>query len=194
MIVGKGLDVNMYNPIRNFPRFFYNARMRKSEVIRDKLRKRILELNLKYGSISKKLGKNHAYIHQYITRGVPEELPYEIRLPLAQLLGWSEKDLRVNEITMPFGNSGAEYNDGMEEKKGSRYISAGKKGLEPKGTADPDLVFEATQITNNLAREHGLSAAKIKNISLDAAEIASERKSSVTRNLILYLIEISKDK
>jgi len=189
----------MYNPIRKFPRFFYNIRMRKSEVIREKLRKRIVELNLKYGAISKKLGRNHAYIHQYITRGVPEELPYEIRLPLATLLGWQEKDLRVNEITMPFGGAGVEYPAfgsafALEEKKGGRYFGAGRKGTGEGANIDPLLVFEATQVTNDVAREFDLSANKIRNIALEAAEIASQRKSTVTRNLILYLIEISEEK
>jgi len=185
----------MYNPIRKFPRFFYNIRMRKSEVIREKLRKRIVELSLKYGSISKKLGRNHAYIHQYITRGVPEELPYEIRLPLATLLGWQEKDLRVNEITMPFGAAGVEYPAfGLEEKKGGRYFGAGRKGPGEGANIDPLLVFEATQITNDVAKEFNLSTNKIRSIALEAAEIASERKSAVTRNLILYLIEISGEK
>jgi len=185
----------MYNPIRKFPRFFYNIRMRKSEIIREKLRKRIVELNLKYGAISKKLGRNHAYIHQYITRGVPEQLPYELRVPLAALLGWQEKDLRVNDIAMPFGAVGIEYPAfGLEEKKGGRYVGAGRKGVGDTANIDPILVFEATQVTNDVAKEFSLSANKIRNIALEAAEIASERKSAITRNLILYLIEISGEK
>ncbi len=185
----------MYNPIRKFPRFFYNIHMRKSEIIREKLRKRIVELNLKYGAISKKLGRNHAYIHQYITRGVPEELPYELRLPLATLLGWQERDLRVNEITMPFGTAGVEYPAfGLEEKKGGRYLGTGRKTGREGSNIDPLLVFEATRLTGEIAKEFNLSANKIRNIALEAAEIASERKSAVTRNLILYLIEISGEK
>jgi hypothetical protein len=159
-------------------------------------------MNLKYGSISKKLGKNHAYIHQYITRGVPEELPYEIRLPLAALLGWDEKDLRVNEITMPFGGFGGmpPTPGSLEEKKTAKYLppaqSSAKKSRElpdPRNI-DPGLVFEAAQITNGIAREYGLSASRVKTIVLEAAEIASIKNSVVTKNLILYLIEISKEK
>ena len=44
--------------------------------------------------LSKRLGKNPAYLPQYIKRGVPHILPEEVRPPLARLLGCRADDLR----------------------------------------------------------------------------------------------------
>ncbi len=49
---------------------------------------------LDLASLSKRLGKNHAYLQQYIKRGVPHILPEEVRPPLARLLGCRADDLR----------------------------------------------------------------------------------------------------
>lgn len=45
-------------------------------------------------SLSKRLGKNHAYLQQFVRRGVPTELPERVRHELAALLGLEEARLR----------------------------------------------------------------------------------------------------
>ncbi len=56
---------------------------------------------LDLASLSRKLGKNHAYLQQYIKRGVPNILPEEVRPPLARLLGCRADDLRPPVADLP---------------------------------------------------------------------------------------------
>lgn len=67
------------------------------------------------GPLSRKLGLNHAYLQQFVKRGVPHSLPEHVRIPLAQAIGVPEDDLRgerprrqamnVNEIRRPAENA-----------------------------------------------------------------------------------------
>lgn len=50
--------------------------------------------DLKAASLA--MGKNHAYVHQFLTTGKPRVLPEASRLALAQYLGVEEKVLRPN--------------------------------------------------------------------------------------------------
>lgn len=46
-------------------------------------------------SLSRRLGRNHAYLHQYLTRGSPRRLPLEHKLALADFLGLAPAELGV---------------------------------------------------------------------------------------------------
>lgn len=60
----------------------------------DSVRKLLLglfdERGLKLSDVSKDLGKNHAYMQQFIKRGIPEKLPEDVRSKLAEMLGLDE--------------------------------------------------------------------------------------------------------
>src|SRR3977135_2945460 len=60
------------------------------------------DLDLK--NLSLTIGRNHAYLQQYLMRGSPRELPEAARHGLAPLLGISPDDLRS---TAPAPESGA---------------------------------------------------------------------------------------
>src|SRR5690349_20074745 len=45
-------------------------------------------------SASEKLGRNHAYLQQFVQRGTPARLPEDVRSGLAVLLGIDEEALR----------------------------------------------------------------------------------------------------
>jgi len=64
---------------------------------RDPVRERIVKLALHKGlslkELSLKIGRNHAYLQQYVRRGTPRLLPEPIRLALAQIFGVPESDL-----------------------------------------------------------------------------------------------------
>lgn len=47
---------------------------------------RIGELGLTYAKVSRELGKNHAYIQQYLKRDLPKKLPSDLRSRLADIL------------------------------------------------------------------------------------------------------------
>ena len=69
----------------------------------DSLRQRIVDLiqtrnpptDLKESSIA--VGKNHAYLHQFIFRGTPKRLPEDVRYRLAAHLGVDESQLRADD-------------------------------------------------------------------------------------------------
>lgn len=50
----------------------------------------IADRGLNLSDVSKKLGKNHAYMQQFIKRGIPEKLPEDIRSKLAEMFGIDE--------------------------------------------------------------------------------------------------------
>jgi hypothetical protein len=47
-----------------------------------------------YTALSKAAGRNHAYIQQFVARGIPKQLPEDVRLRLAPLLKCTPDDLR----------------------------------------------------------------------------------------------------
>jgi SOS-response transcriptional repressor LexA len=62
--------------------------------IRDFVDRRLRELDLDYKQVSLEIGRNHAYLQQYIKRGVPRYLPETVRPALARLLRCEEERLR----------------------------------------------------------------------------------------------------
>jgi len=48
-------------------------------------------------SLSRALGRNHAYLHQFVHRGTPKHLPERVRRELAGLLGMPEATLIAPE-------------------------------------------------------------------------------------------------
>jgi hypothetical protein len=50
-------------------------------------------------SLSRAIGKNHAYLQQFMKRGVPRKLPEEVRIPLAKILRVPENALRDGHLT-----------------------------------------------------------------------------------------------
>lgn len=61
---------------------------------RQVIRTKLSELRLNMSAVSKMLGKNHAYLHQFLDRGIPAQLPELVRGQLAEILGVPEALLR----------------------------------------------------------------------------------------------------
>ena len=69
----------------------------KSEVhdhVRDLIRRHVAEKRLTLQEISRRLGKNDAYMWQYTEKGTPRDLPEEVRYQLAELFEIPEESLR----------------------------------------------------------------------------------------------------
>jgi phage repressor protein C with HTH and peptisase S24 domain len=71
------------------------------DVVRKLILEKLQELGLTMSEASLKIGKNHAYLQQFLKRGYPLELPEKSRIPLAQLLGVSEDVLRGPSSSLP---------------------------------------------------------------------------------------------
>ena len=67
---------------------------RKTDPVRQLIRATLAERQLNMSSVSKKLGKNHAYLHQFLDRGIPGQLPELIREKLATILQVPEAQLK----------------------------------------------------------------------------------------------------
>jgi phage repressor protein C with HTH and peptisase S24 domain len=99
---------------------------------KDPVRKRLLELidehdtNLKVVSLA--IGRNHAYLHQFIHKGVPRKLPEEVRQALARHFGIEEVELvaakgRTGVKATKRSQSGRRTLEPMIEFGGEEYIA-----------------------------------------------------------------------
>jgi len=64
------------------------------ERVRKLVRSRVAELRLSLSEVSLKLGRNHAYLQQFLERGIPRVLPERVRPALAAILQVDESALR----------------------------------------------------------------------------------------------------
>lgn len=67
---------------------------RSSDDVRQFLRSTLSERRLTMSEVSKRLGKNHAYLHQFLDRGIPAQLPELVREKLAAILQVPEAVLK----------------------------------------------------------------------------------------------------
>ena len=58
-----------------------------------------------WAGLSRMIGKNSAYLHQYVTRGTPQRLHEDHRLELARYLGIDERRLGARDPWSPKRNS-----------------------------------------------------------------------------------------
>lgn len=71
------------------------------EHVRQLVRQRVAELRLSLSQVSTRLGRNHAYLQQFLERGIPRSLPEKIRPALASILQLDEGALRGNNSDSP---------------------------------------------------------------------------------------------
>lgn len=70
-------------------------------MVRKLILEKLAELGMTMSEASLKIGKNHAYLQQFLKRGYPIELGEKSRIPLAELLGVSEDQLRGPSSKLP---------------------------------------------------------------------------------------------
>ncbi|MFC3163090.1 S24 family peptidase [Ciceribacter thiooxidans] len=78
------------------------------DIVRKTIAKRMKDRNLTYKEVSERLGRNSAYMQQFMERNVPATLKEKDRIRLAELLDLSEEQLggRPAEVPMPARASG----------------------------------------------------------------------------------------
>ncbi|HEX6978286.1 MAG TPA: S24 family peptidase [Alphaproteobacteria bacterium] len=82
--------------------------------VRQLVRQRIADLRLSLAEVSLKLGRNHAYLQQFLERGTPREIPEKIRPALAAILGVDERALR--RVDGADGRTGPQRHDGAARR------------------------------------------------------------------------------
>lgn len=70
-------------------------------MVRKLILEKLAEKKLSMKEASLRLGKSHAYIQQFLKRGVPAQLDEDVRGPLAELLGVDEDLLRGPSSKLP---------------------------------------------------------------------------------------------
>lgn len=70
-------------------------------MVRKLILEKLEEIGLTMSEASLKIGKNQTYLQQFLKRGTPIELPEKSRLPLAELLGVPEDQLRGPSSKLP---------------------------------------------------------------------------------------------
>lgn len=66
----------------------------RDDPVRELIKTALAERRLKMSDVSKRLGKNHAYMHQFLDRRIPAQLPELVREKLAEILQVSESQLK----------------------------------------------------------------------------------------------------
>lgn len=98
-----------------------------------------------YASVARKLGRNPAYIHQFIRRGVPRRLSEEDRRQLAALFGVSERSLGAPEAAVGRAVVGARATPVPDDLVQLPFYdvgaSAGPGKLAEDARAQPSLAF-----------------------------------------------------
>lgn len=69
--------------------------------VRTKLRQLADDRGESLAALSRRLGRNTAYLHQFVTRGTPVKLDEDDRLTLAQHFGIDERELGAREPWSP---------------------------------------------------------------------------------------------
>lgn len=85
-------------------------------------------------NVSKDLGRNHAYLHQYIFRGKPQYLPEAERIVLAQRTGLSEDE--IGRRVLIFGT-------GRQDTQRAKIVEYGGPALTKGGPVIP--IYAAAQ-------------------------------------------------
>lgn len=68
--------------------------MTHHDPVRALVRRKLEERRLDMATVSREMGRNHAYLHQFLQQGKPQSLPEDVRAALSRRLGVAESDLR----------------------------------------------------------------------------------------------------
>lgn len=89
------------------------------DAVRQRIVERVAEKKTTLADLSKAIGKNHAYMQQFVKRGIPRELPERVRRAVADHLELPETELRpesdetptVRQAALPPPHRGTMQND-----------------------------------------------------------------------------------
>ena len=113
----------------------------------DPVRKLILEKTQERGTnlaeVSRQIGRNHAYLQQFIKRGVPAELSEKVRPALAVALGIPENMLRLGPQNGPVNHSLTGAKIPIASTHGKVTLSNNEQDHPPTFTPGAALVGEA---------------------------------------------------
>lgn len=130
------------------------------QFILDQVARKGRDLSLK--TLSLAVGKNPAYIHQFIYRGSPRHLPEDVRHKLADHLGISEFNLRDGITTPPAVNTLIPY---LDHPSQAEYLDG--PWLVPQSFLERSLPKSTTLATSDGTLSHEIRLAVVGDNTAD---------------------------
>jgi phage repressor protein C with HTH and peptisase S24 domain len=101
------------------------AKSPKLDPVRALLKARVDEIGTTLAAVSRKIGKNHAYLQQFVERGTPRNLPEYTREDVARVLDLDEEKLRPAKVT---GGAKAKVHGDANISRQDTNLPVGKGG------------------------------------------------------------------
>ncbi len=147
----------------------------------DAVRKMLIGLfedrGLNLSEVSVRLGKNHAYMQQFIRRGIPAKLPEDVRGRLAEMLGVDEQllgaPLKPGQAAQPISDAILATLNEYDVRGGGSYGG----GMDPSGAWE-----ERGNSSQAVVAKWALPPSYVKNelgLSFDTADIIAVRGDSM---------------
>jgi phage repressor protein C with HTH and peptisase S24 domain len=98
--------------------------------VRQLIRATLAERRMTMSDVSKSLGKNHAYLHQFLDRGIPAQLPELVREKLSVILQVPEAQLKGGGPRPKFSFTGRPVHPALVVGDKIPVMGAGQGGSE----------------------------------------------------------------
>lgn len=124
--------------------------------------------------LSQRLGKNHAYIQQYVDRGSPRELDLEMKIKIAEALAMPLHELGVTEYDIRQRSNSSDPK-GVLEEDATAYVPPPGSIL----TAHPTIGY--MKMTSNVLESHPLRivAGDVLAFNMSPAAVESVRSEQI---------------
>lgn len=125
--IGLFLSVKRESPIGQTCRALPTSRV--MDAVRKLIFEKAKEQKTNLAELSRKVGRNHAYLQQFIHRNVPEHLPEKLRPILAAALHIDENDLRPPSLKLPKSSIADQYKSGIDGDQEKGKMSEGRQKI-----------------------------------------------------------------
>ncbi|WOE74718.1 S24 family peptidase [Alterisphingorhabdus coralli] len=147
--------------------------MTDNQKVRDTLARLITDRGVSYAGVSDMLGRNPAYIQQFIRRGTPSRLAERDRQLLAQFFGVSEDLLRNTDDSLPTNSAASRSAMGVRGKflrpipKLSIGASAGPGRMADSEHVESELAFDEDWLRRQGFANAALNMIRVEGDSME---------------------------
>ena len=141
-----------------------SARGRLQDLVRDR--------RTSLAAISRLIGRNPAYLQQYVTRGSPKHLEYEDLQAIAQFLGVSPRviETRIFDDSRPTSRAAAPASPSGPNQR-EDWVDVPRLALDasagPGAESAQEISFDSFRFSRRWLRENGLEAAQLTAIRVE---------------------------
>lgn len=117
-----------------------------TDYAREHLEELIQERGLTYATVSLEIGRNHAYVQQYLRRQTPRVLPEDVRVALGQYFGISPEEFRPGGPFSTMGEAAGRFISSarrVDLKPTDDMIAGALEGARRLGLVVPEIDFKA---------------------------------------------------